>query len=204
MLRSLALPVSLLLAQVHAQYSTGNGTSANGTQPLYKNANASIEARVEDLLSRMTIEEKTSQLLQGDIRNWLNITDGSFNETGLEWSTQYRGGSYYVGVPISWELLSGNIKIGQEYSMENTRLGIPPWVQSEGIHGFLIPNGTIFNSPIAYACSFNPDLVEKMAAAIAQESLALGVNNIFAPLADLARELRFGRVEETFGEDPHL
>ncbi|KAK9772908.1 putative Fibronectin type III-like domain-containing protein [Seiridium cardinale] len=203
MLRSLTLSISLFLATVYAQYSTGNGTS-NGTRPLYKDASAPINDRVEDLLSRMTIEEKTSQLVQGDIRNWLNITDGSFNETGLEWSTQYRGGSYYVGVPIDWELLSDNIKIGQEYSMENTRLGIPPWVQSEGIHGFLIPNGTIFNSPIAYACSFNPELVEKMAAAIAQESLALGVNNIFAPLADLARELRFGRVEETFGEDPHL
>ncbi|KAK6078255.1 glycosyl hydrolase family 3 [Seiridium cupressi] len=203
MLRSPTLSISLFLATVYAQYSTGNDTS-NGTQPLYKDASAPINDRVEDLLSRMTVEEKTSQLVQGDIRNWLNITDGSFNETGLEWSTQYRGGSYYVGVPIAWELLSDNIKIGQEYSMENTRLGIPPWVQSEGIHGFLIPNGTIFNSPIAYACSFNPELVEKMAAAIAQESLALGVNNIFAPLADLARELRFGRVEETFGEDPHL
>lgn len=77
-------------------------------------------------------------------------------------------------------------------------------VQSEGIHGFLIGNATIFNSPIAYACSFDPDLVQEMGAVIAQEALALGVNQLFAPLADLARELRFGRVEETFGEDPYL
>lgn len=203
MLRSLSLSISLFLAGVYAEYNTGNGTS-NGTQPLYKDATASIDARVEDLLSRMTIEEKTSQLVQGDIRNWLNTTDGTFNETGLEWSTQYRGGSYYVGVPIAWDVLSDNIKLGQEYSMENTRLGIPPWVQSEAIHGFLIPNATIFNSPIAYACAFNPELVEKMAGVIAQEALTLGVNQLFAPLADLARELRFGRVEETFGEDPYL
>ncbi|KAI1871306.1 uncharacterized protein JN550_004751 [Neoarthrinium moseri] len=197
MLRSISLCASLLLASAQAQYS-------NGSTPLYKNPNAPIEERVEDLLGRMTIEEKTSQLVQGDIRNWLNITDGTFNETGLQWSMQKRGGSYYVGLPISWELLSDHVKIGQDYVTENTTLGIPPWVQSEGIHGFLIPNGTIFNSPIAYACSFNPALVEKMALAIAQESLALGVNNIFAPLADIARELRFGRVEETFGEDPYL
>lgn len=68
----------------------------------------------------------------------------------------------------------------------------------------ILVNATIFNSPIAYACSFNTELVEKMAGAIAQEALALGVNQLFAPLGDLARELRFGRVEETFGEDSHL
>jgi beta-glucosidase len=117
---------------------------------------------------------------------------------------EYRSGSYYVGVPISWELLSSGIKQGQDYLTENTTLGIPAFVQSEGIHGFLIPNATIFNSPIAYASSFNPALVEKMGQAIAQEALALGVNQLFAPLADLARELRYGRVEETFGEDPYL
>ncbi|KAI0129575.1 glycoside hydrolase superfamily [Xylariales sp. AK1849] len=204
MLSSISLSASLLLATAHAAYPFSNGTYSNGTTPLYKNPNVTIEARVEDLLSRMTIEEKTSQLVQGDVRSWLNITDGSFNETGLEWSTQYRGGSYYVGIPVAWDVLSNAIEIAQNYATENTTLGIPPWVQSEGIHGFLIPNGTIFNSPIAYACAFNPALVEKMAAAIAQESLALGVNNLFAPLADLARELRFGRVEETFGEDPYL
>lgn len=206
MLPSLSISISLFLAQAYAQYSTGNGTNGGGGggTPVYKDPSAAIEDRIEDLLSRMTIEEKTSQLVQGDIRNWLNTTDGSFNETGLEWSTQYRGGSYYVGVPISWDMLSENIKIGQEYSINNTRLGIPPWVQSEAIHGFLIPNATIFNSPIAYACSFNPGLVEKMAVAIAQEALTLGVNQLFAPLADLARELRFGRVEETFGEDGYL
>src|SRR5258706_401135 len=65
-------------------------------------------------------------------------------------------------------------------------------------------NATIFNSPIGQACSWNPKLVQKMGAAIAQEALALGVNQIFAPLGDLARELRYGRVEETFGEDGYL
>jgi beta-glucosidase len=65
-------------------------------------------------------------------------------------------------------------------------------------------NATIFNSPIAIACAFNPELVEKMANVIAKEALALGVNQVFTPVADLGRELRFGRVEETFGEDPYL
>ncbi|KAI2468205.1 glycoside hydrolase family 3 protein [Annulohypoxylon bovei var. microspora] len=184
--------------------ATTLATSGDGSAPLYKDSSASIEDRVADLLSRMTIEEKTSQLVQGDLRNWMDITDGTLNQTGLEWSMQSRAGSFYVGVAIPWEMLSNGVKTGQDYLMQNTTLGIPAWVQSEGIHGFLIPNATIFNSPIAHACSFNPPLVEKMAQAIAQEARALGVNQIFGPLADLARELRFGRVEETFGEDGYL
>ncbi|KAK6956499.1 hypothetical protein Daesc_001777 [Daldinia eschscholtzii] len=160
--------------------------SNNGSLPLFKDSSPAVEDRVADLLSRMTIEDKTAQLVQGDLRNWLNTEGGSLNQTGLEWS------------------MNNGIKVGQDYLMLNTTLGIPAWVQSEGIHGFLIPNATIFNSPIAHACSFNPSLVEKMAKAIAQEARALGVNQIFGPLADLARELRFGRVEETFGEDGYL
>ena len=65
-------------------------------------------------------------------------------------------------------------------------------------------NATIFNSPIAMGCSFNPELVEKAAAAIATEAKALGINQLFAPVVDLARELRFGRVEECYAEDPFL
>ncbi|KAI0107640.1 glycoside hydrolase family 3 protein [Hypoxylon sp. NC0597] len=176
----------------------------NGTTPLYKDSSAPVEDRVTDLLSRMTIEDKAAQLLQGDLRNWIDIADGTLNQTGLEWSMHIRAGSFYVGVAIPWKMLSDGIKVGQDYLVQNTTLGIPAWVQSEGIHGFLISNATIFNSPIAQACSFNPSLVEKMAKVIAQEARALGVNQIFGPLADLARELRFGRVEETFGEDGYL
>ncbi|KAI1766960.1 glycoside hydrolase family 3 protein [Hypoxylon sp. FL1150] len=177
---------------------------SNDSTPLYKDSSAPVEDRVADLLSRMTIEDKTAQLVQGDLRNWINTTSGDLNQTGLEWSMQSRAGSFYVGVAIPWKMLSDGIKVGQDFLTQNTTLGIPAWVQSEGIHGFLIPNATIFNSPIAHACSFNPALVEKMAEAIAQEARTLGVNQIFGPLADLARELRFGRVEETFGEDGYL
>lgn len=115
-----------------------------------------------------------------------------------------KAGVFYVGYPISWDWLATNIKRGQDYLMNNTRLGIPALVQSEGIHGFLIGNATIFNSPIAQACSWNPDLIRQMGEQIGVESAALGVSQIFAPLADLARELRYGRVEETYGEDSYL
>lgn len=72
------------------------------------------------------------------------------------------------------------------------------------MHGFLGLNATIFNSPIGMGCSFNPELVEKMARIIGIEAAALGVNQVFAPQVDLAREMRFGRVEELFSEDPYL
>ncbi|KAI8957844.1 glycoside hydrolase family 3 protein [Daldinia sp. FL1419] len=176
----------------------------SGSTPLYKDPTAAVEDRVADLLSRMTIGDKTAQLIQGDLRNWVNTGDGRLNQTGLEWSMKARAGSFYVGLAIPWKMLSRGIEVGQDYLVRNTTLGIPAWAQSEGIHGFLIPNATIFNAPIAHACSFNPSLVEKMAEVIAREARVLGVNQIFGPLADLARELRFGRVEETFGEDGYL
>ncbi|KAF1836881.1 glycoside hydrolase [Decorospora gaudefroyi] len=170
----------------------------------YKDASASAEARVTDLLSRMTIEEKTAQLIQGDISNWINTTTNAVNETGLEWNFRVRAGQFYVGYPILPDWISNGIKIGQDYLMHNTTLAIPALVQTEAIHGLLVGNATIFNSPIGQACSWDPELIHDMAVAIAEEARALGINQVFAPLADLARELRFGRVEETYGEDGFL
>lgn len=170
----------------------------------YKDPTAPIESRISDLLSRMTIEEKTAQLIQGDISNWINTTTNGFNYSGLVDNMANKAGQFYVGYPIAQSWISEGIKKAQDYLLQNTTLGIPAFVQTEGIHGFLVGNATIFNSPIAHACSWDPELVGQMAGVIAKESLALGVNQLFAPLADLARELRYGRVEETFGEDPHL
>ncbi|KAG9185765.1 beta-glucosidase [Alternaria panax] len=175
--------------------------AANAT---YKDASAPVEDRVADLLSRMTIEEKTAQLIQGDISNWINVTTNVVNETGLEWNFRVRAGQFYVGYPIPAEWISSGVKIGQDYLLHNTTLGIPAMVQTEAIHGLLVGNATIYNSPIGQACSWDPQLIHDMAVAIAKESAPLGINQLFAPLADLARELRFGRVEETYGEDGFL
>ncbi|OAK93638.1 glycoside hydrolase [Phaeosphaeriaceae sp. SRC1lsM3a] len=170
----------------------------------YKDPSASIDDRVSDLLSRMTIEEKTAQLIQGDISNWINTTTNAFNSSGLEWNFNVRAGQFYVGYAMPPEWISAGIKKAQDYIVHNTTLAIPALVQTEGIHGALYGNATIFNSPIAYACSWDPQLIHEMAVAIAKESQALGINQLFAPVVDLARELRYGRVEETFGEDGFL
>ncbi|KAL7933677.1 glycoside hydrolase family 3 protein [Trichoderma chlorosporum] len=173
-------------------------------QPLYKNPHASIDDRISDLLKRMSVKEKMAQLIQGDMSNYLDLTYGTFNKSGLVWNMEYRANSVWTGYYTNMTTVKKAAQLAQNYLANETELGIPAFVQSEGLHGFLGLNATIFNSPIGMACSFNPELVEEMAKAIATESLALGVNQLFAPLADLARELRYGRVEECFSEDPYL
>lgn len=190
-----------LLAPGNAYDLIRKRQAANAT---YKNPDASIDERVSDLLSRMTLEEKTAQLIQGDISNWINTTTKAFNSSGLEWNFRARAGQFYVGYAIPPDWISEGIKIAQDYLVHNTTLGIPAIVQTEGIHGLLVGNATVFNSPIAHACSWNPQLVHDMAVVIGKESQALGINQMFAPVVDLARELRFGRVEETYGEDQLL
>ncbi|SPN99726.1 related to beta-glucosidase [Cephalotrichum gorgonifer] len=174
-------------------------------KPVYKDPKASIDDRVSDLLKRMTPREKAAQLIQGDMTNYLNLTDSTFfNKTGLEWNMEYRANSVWTGLYTDLATVQRAGKVAQDYLVNETELGIPAFIQSEAIHGLLTLNATIFNSPIGMGCSFNPKLVEKMAGAIATESRAMGINQLFAPQLDLARELRFGRVEECFSEDPYL
>lgn len=137
-MRLLTFPSSCLLLattsvnayDLHRRQLTSNAT--------YKNPSAPINARISDLLSRMTIEEKTAQLIQGDISNWINTTTNACNATGLEWNFRVRAGQFYVGyaVPPGW--ISEGVKKAQEYLRENTTLGIPALVQTEGIHGVLV------------------------------------------------------------------
>ncbi|GAB1517285.1 hypothetical protein RhiTH_000331 [Rhizoctonia solani] len=174
------------------QTSTSTSTSSPSGRPLYKNPNAPIEDRIKDLLPRMTVEDKVAQLIQGDINGWMDMNDPkdntlTHNATGLAEMMKYKGGSIWVTV-------------GQKYLMENTTLGIPAIFQSEGLHGFT-NNGTIFPSPLSMACSFNNDLIRKVAEVVSNEAEPLGITQIFAPVLDLGRELRWGRVEESFGED---
>src|SRR4051812_28199606 len=94
---------ALLICSVSA---TDNGKPG----PLYKDPTASVDARVKDLLSRMTIAEKAAQLVQGDISNWINMTDNSFNATGLAWNMANRAGQFYVGYPVNQQWISEGVK----------------------------------------------------------------------------------------------
>ncbi|CBF86402.1 hypothetical protein AN2217.2 [Aspergillus nidulans FGSC A4] len=159
-------------------------TAAKGSRPLYKDPNAAIEDRVSDLLGRMTLEDKVGQLMQGDITNWMNADTGEFNYTGLEENMKIKAGMFYVGYPVPWDWIATNVKRAQDYLLENTTLGIPAFVQTEAIHGFLIGNATIYNSPIAYGCSFN--------------------RKTSPASSDLVAGSNAAQVEETYSEDPYL
>ncbi|KAJ5812247.1 hypothetical protein N7474_008548 [Penicillium riverlandense] len=155
--------------------------AAQSASPLYKDLNASIGDRVSDLLGRMTIEEKVAQLMQ-DLQAYKD--EGGHVLWYILYGRPFGHGIINIlllaGYSVPWDWLATNIKRAQDYIVENTTLGIPALVQTE------------------------VQLVHKMGKLIAQEARALGVTQLFAPLADLARELRYGRVEETFSEDPYL
>lgn len=188
-----------------ALYAVGGGSAKT---PKYKDPKASVDDRVADLLPRMTIEEKVAQLIQGDMNGWMDFSDPldntlTHNQTGLEAMMSIKAGSIWGGYSATFEKFVYGVTVGQKYLMEKTRLGIPALIDSEGLHGFT-NNGTIFPSPFAMACSFNRAAVQAAGKTVTDEAEGLGITHIFAPVLDLARELRFGRVEEGFGEDPFL
>lgn len=94
--------------------------------PVYKNPNATVEDRVNDLLRRMTVEEKTSQLIQGDIRDYLDLETGRVNQTGLEWVMERRSHAIWTGLYAEPEVLKEGARIAQEYLTQETRLGSVP------------------------------------------------------------------------------
>lgn len=92
-------------------------------KPVYKDSKASVDDRVSDLLKRMTIEEKTAQLIQGDMTNYLNLTTEAVNRTGLEWNFKYRANSIWTGLYANMTTIKKAAKLGQDYLMEETDLG---------------------------------------------------------------------------------
>lgn len=155
----------------------------------YKDPNASIDERVEDLLGRMTLEEKIAQM----------------NMNGMGEYRQLPHGAGVVESPfISVQEIARMSSETKRYARENTRLGIPPIQIGECLHGQLAMGATIFPQAIAQGSTWNPALVERMASVIALEASASGVDQALSPLFDLAREPRYGRTEECYGEAPYL
>ncbi len=157
----------------------------------YKNSKLSTDLRVKDLLSRMTLHEKILQLQ--------HIQDA----VKLDTLKGFSYGSIMNTNSSAAEVYKQNIEI-QKFLKSKTRLGIPAFTISEGLHGLYQGGCTIYPQAIALGCTFNPDLVSKMAEMISLDANTLGIKQVLAPDLDIARELRWGRVEETFGEDPYL
>jgi len=181
---------------------------------VYENPKAPIDARVEDLLSQMTLEEKTCQtatlygykrVLQDELptANWKNEIwkDGIANidEHNNGWGP---GAKSVYATDIEKHVWAMNEV--QRFFVEQTRLGIPVDFTNEGLRGVAFTNATSFPSQLGLGHTWDPDLVREVGRITAREARALGYTNIYAPTLDVTRDQRWGRVEDTYGEDPFL
>jgi beta-xylosidase len=176
----------------------------------YKNPGASIEDRVADLLSRMTLEEKVAQMLcvWNQKKSILQDEEGKLTLSKLPLHFEHGIGqiarlSDTAGGqnPVEMAQLANAL---QKFFVEQTRLGIPVIFHEECLHGFAGRDATSYPQPIGLASTFNPPLIEELYAAVAEDARSRGAHQALTPVVDVAREPRWGRVEETFGEDPYL
>jgi beta-glucosidase len=168
--------------------------------PLYKDASASIDARVRDLLRRMTPEEKFWQLFMvaGDLEQGADrYSQGAF---GLQ-ARPYPAISDSTNAARA---LAERINAAQEYFTARTRLGIPILPFEEALHGLAQPGATSFPQAIALAATWDTALMAGVASAIARETRSRGIRLALSPVVNIASDARWGRTEETYGEDPYL
>lgn len=172
---------------------------------LYKDASKPIPERVEDLLSRMTLEEKAAQLCG-------NLPASFMRNSEVDMDMLKQNFPYGIGRITQYsttglcdaQATAKASNILQKYCMEETRLGIPAALQTESLCGFPVPSGTLFPSMINAGSTWEPELIEEMSNIIGKESRAAGVNSTMSPVVDCARDERWGRVYETFGEDWYM
>ena len=176
----------------------------------YKNPKIKIEDRVSDLISRMTLEEKVAQMLciWGEKKTILFDESGNINSESMRLSLN--NGIGQIGrlsdsneglTAAEMAEISNNL---QKYFIEETRLGIPVIFHEECLHGLAAKEATSYPQPIGLAGTFNPALIEQIFTTIAEETRSRGAHQALTPVLDVARDPRWGRVEETFGEDPFL
>jgi beta-glucosidase len=157
---------------------------------IYKNPAYSIDERLEDLLSRMTLDEKLAQFNEG-------MTPVEKGEIGV--------GSYgFMTMHLSPAEAVREYNRLQKLQIENTRLGIPATRSGEGIFAYMGNGSTSFPSPIGLAATFDPECVAQMSTILAKEMKSRGIRQVLAPVVNLTRDPRWGRTNETYGEDPYL
>ena len=172
---------------------------------IYKDSTKPVAERVEDLLGRMTLEEKAAQLC-GDLPMEL-VKNGMPSTELLKEKFPYGHGritqysTMGLADPMKIAKLSNTL---QKYFVEETRLGIPVALQTENLCGYPAMGGTMFPAQINVSCTWEPELAEAMSSIISEESKAVGINSAMSPVIDIVRDHRWGRVYETYGEDPYL
>lgn len=177
-----------------------------GARPAYRDPTLPTARRVEDLLSRMTLEEKVAQMMcLWNAKRQITDAQGRFDAARApEW---FRVGIGRIERPSDGHGARAEAEFTnaiQRWVKENTRLGIPVIFHEEALHGLQGQEATSFPQAIALASTWNPDLVERAFTVVAREVRARGAQQVLAPVVDVARDPRWGRFEETYGEDPHL
>ncbi|MGP8253071.1 MAG: glycoside hydrolase family 3 N-terminal domain-containing protein [Terracidiphilus sp.] len=202
-----ALGIAFLLLSAAAGQTIPDKTS-QGTKPgklPYQDASLPIQARVTDLLQRMTLDEKVNELVwtADSAENKVQVIDPTQTYTdktarqalAAEWGPEIKL------TPRNAAILRNGV---QRYLREKTRLGIPALFFGEGLHGYMEYGSTSFPETMGMASTWDPELVKRVYTAIADEASSRGADQLFAPDLDIARDPRWGRTEETYGEDPYL
>ncbi|MFL6208510.1 MAG: glycoside hydrolase family 3 N-terminal domain-containing protein [Pyrinomonadaceae bacterium] len=218
----LALLVAALGATLLALPTEATRPAPQDAQPAYRDARLPVERRVADLLARMTLEEKVAQMETVWVTNQSKQLINERGEFAPDEKMQalFKNGIGQFGGPSQagseaekaaaplhgkgareMALFTNAI---QKYIIEHNRLGIPTTFHEEALHGLMAPGATSFPQAIALASTWDTDLVHEVFTAAAAEARTRGANQVLAPDLDLAREPRWGRIEETYGEDPYL
>ncbi len=191
--------------------------------PVYRDPRAPVDLRVRDLMARMTLDEKVAQLITLSTTK-RQVMDDALRFDAARADTAYPNGIGQIARPSDrggaataantaaavtgrWRAPADTIAFvnaAQRWATTRTRLGIPILFHEEALHGFMAPEATSFPQAIALAGSFDRDLVRRVNAVIAREVRAHGTVLALSPVVDIARDPRWGRIEETFGEDPYL
>ena len=198
------LSVFLLFVAVAVPGALGQpGPAAEmaGTPP-YKDPNLPIADRVRDLLGRMTLEEKVDQLNWG-WQDKINVVDptGTYTTESARKTILAEWGPELKFTPRNAAILRNAV---QRYQLEKTRLGIPVIFPGEALHGYMEYGSTSFPQALGLASTWDPALVKRIFTAIGDEAGSRGAGQVFSPVLDIARDPRWGRTEETYGEDPYL
>jgi beta-glucosidase len=179
--------------------------TVDGTQPRYRDPSIPIPDRVEDLLERMTIEEKVAQLGSAWVFQLLEDKDLSPEKAtevlrnGLGHITRISGASHLDATEAA--RVANDI---QRHLLERTRLGIPAIVHEEICSGLMAPQATVFPQAIGVASTWDPELSRAIGNVVRAQMRGIGAHQGLSPVLDVCRDPRWGRTEETFGEDPHL
>jgi len=203
--------------------ASSSAAQAPSGAPLYKDRQQPVDRRVDDLLARMTLDEKVAQLETiWESKAKLQTADGHFSPElasknfpngigGFARPSDKRGVTEATGAAGANRAANRDardtaeyINAAQHWAVERTRLGIPMLMHEEALHGYVARGATSFPQAIGLASSWDPELVTRVFSVAAREMRARGAFLALAPVVDVAKDPRWGRIEETYGEDPYL